>query len=111
MLDIGDLLVVQTVKNLPAMQETCVRSLGWEDPLEERAWPPTPVFLPGEPMETGAWWATVHGVAESRTQLKQLSTVPSHLIVRPTFSLNSCSSGGKKSLPDLFPDGTFLSFI
>ena len=28
-------LVVQTVKNLPAMQETCVQSLGWEDPLEK----------------------------------------------------------------------------
>ena len=28
-------LVAQSVKNLPAMQETWVRSLGWEDPLEE----------------------------------------------------------------------------
>ena len=28
-------LVAQTEKNLPAMQETCVRSLGQEDPLEE----------------------------------------------------------------------------
>ena len=28
-------LVAQTVKNLPTMQETWVRSLGWEDPLEE----------------------------------------------------------------------------
>ena len=28
-------LVAQLVKNLPAMQETQVRSLGWEDPLEE----------------------------------------------------------------------------
>ena len=28
-------LVVQTVKNLSAMRETQVRSLGWEDPLEE----------------------------------------------------------------------------
>ena len=28
-------LVAQIVKNLPAMQETRVRSLGWEDPLEE----------------------------------------------------------------------------
>ena len=27
--------VAQTVKNLPAMQETWVQSLGWEDPLEE----------------------------------------------------------------------------
>ena len=28
-------LVAQTVKNLPAMRETWVQSLGWEDPLEE----------------------------------------------------------------------------
>ena len=28
-------LVAQMVKNLPAMQETCARSLGWEDPLEK----------------------------------------------------------------------------
>ena len=28
-------LVVQLVKNLPAMRETCIRSLGWEDPLEK----------------------------------------------------------------------------
>ena len=31
----GASLVAQTVKNLPAMQETRVRSLGWEDPLEK----------------------------------------------------------------------------
>ena len=36
-----------TVKNLPAMQETQVRSLGQEDPLR-KAWLPTPVFLPRE---------------------------------------------------------------
>ena len=35
------------VKNPPAVQETPVRSLGWEDPLEEEM-QPTPVFLPGE---------------------------------------------------------------
>ena len=35
------------VKNLPAMWETWVQSLGWEDPMG-RAWQPTPVFLPGE---------------------------------------------------------------
>ena len=29
-------LVAQLVKNLPAMRETWVRSLGWEDPLEKR---------------------------------------------------------------------------
>ena len=30
-----------------------------------RKWQPTPVFLPGEFMDRGAWWATVHGVAKS----------------------------------------------
>ena len=43
----GASLVAQLVKNLPAMQETWVQSLGWEDPLErERLL--TPVFWPGE---------------------------------------------------------------
>ena len=31
----GTSLVAQTVKNPPAMQDTWVRSLGWEDPLEK----------------------------------------------------------------------------
>ena len=41
-------LVAQTVKNPPAMQETWVPSLDWEDPLAGRARQPTPVFLPGK---------------------------------------------------------------
>ena len=40
-------LVTQTVKNLPAMQEIWIRSLGWENPLEEGT-QLTPVFLPKE---------------------------------------------------------------
>ena len=47
------------VKNLPAMQAPCVRSLGWKDPWR-RAWQPTPVFLPRELMDGGAWQAAVH---------------------------------------------------
>ena len=35
---------------------------------------PTPVFLPEESMDGAAWRAVVHGVAKSRTQLKQLNT-------------------------------------
>ena len=27
-------------------------------------WQPTPIFLPGNSMDRGAWWATVHGVAK-----------------------------------------------
>ena len=40
-------LVAQTAKNLPAVQETWVRSLGWKDPME-REWQPTPILLPGK---------------------------------------------------------------
>ena len=32
---LGTSLVAQSVKNLPAVQETQARSLGWEDPLEK----------------------------------------------------------------------------
>ena len=39
-------LVAQVVKNLPAMRETWIQSLGWED--WRRAQQPTPVFVPGE---------------------------------------------------------------
>ena len=46
-------LVAQMVKNLPAMQETWIRSLGQEEKiLWRREWQPTPaVFLPGESHE------------------------------------------------------------
>ena len=56
------------VKNLPAMQETQVPSLGREDPLE-REWLPIPVFLPGESHGQRSLVGTVHGVAKSQTQL------------------------------------------
>ena len=40
-----------------------------------RQWHPTPVLLPGKSMDGGAWWAAVHGVAQSRTRLKWLSSI------------------------------------
>ena len=55
------------VKNPPAMQETWVRSLGWEDPLEEGMATQSSIFAWRVPMDRGAWWATVQGVAESDT--------------------------------------------
>ena len=62
-------MVAQTVKNLPAMQETQVRSLGQEDPLEKEM-ATTPVILAWRiPMDRRVWWATVHGVTKSLTQL------------------------------------------
>ena len=57
------------VKNPPAMKVTQVQSLGWEDSLEKGNGNPLQYSCPGNPMDRGAWWATVHGVAKSGTQL------------------------------------------
>ena len=61
----GASLIDQLVKNLPAMQETRVQFLGGEDPLEKEI----PFQYPclENPMDRGAWKATVHGVAKSQT--------------------------------------------
>ena len=52
------------VKNLPAMWETWVISLGWEDSLEEGM--ATHFNIPAWriPMDREAWWAKVHGVTK-----------------------------------------------
>ena len=44
----------------------------------ERNWQPTPVFLPGSPMDRAAWWATVHGVAKSQSQLNECTRACAH---------------------------------
>ena len=62
-------LVAQTVKNLPAMWEAWVQSLGWEDPLEEGMATHSSILAWRISMDRGAWWATVHGVAKSQTRL------------------------------------------
>ena len=58
-------LVAQMVKNLPAMRETWVLSLGWEDYLEEGMATHSSILAWGIPMNRGSWQATVHGVTES----------------------------------------------
>ena len=55
------------VKLLPAMRETWVLSLGWDDPLEEGMGTHSSMLAWSIPMDRGAWWATVHGVSESDT--------------------------------------------
>ena len=44
-----------------------VQSLGWEDPLEKEMATPSSIIAWKDPMDGGAWLATVHGVSESRT--------------------------------------------
>ena len=80
----GASIMVQTMKNPPAMQATQVPSLGREDPLEEGmathssipAW-----RIPGTE-EPGR--ATVHGVAKSQTQRSKVTlfTQPIDFVVR-----------------------------
>ena len=55
------------VKNLPAMQETWVWSLGWEDPLEEEMVTHCIILAWTIPMDRGACWATVQRLAKSWT--------------------------------------------
>ena len=57
-----------------------------------RKWQPTPVFLPGESQGRGAWWAAIYGIAQSRTQLKQLSSSSSMLNFR-VLLLSTCEDG------------------
>ena len=66
--------MTQMVKNLPAMQETWVPSLGWEDPLEKGMTTHSNILAWRIPMDGGAWWAAVHRVAKSQTGLKRLNT-------------------------------------
>ena len=63
----GVSLVAQTVKNLPAIQKTWIRSLGWEDPLEEGMVTLFSILAWRIPTDRGAWRATVHGFTESNT--------------------------------------------
>ena len=56
------------VKNLPAMQETWVQSLGQEDPLEQEMAVHSGVLAWRIPW-TRAWWAIVCGATKSWTQL------------------------------------------
>ena len=61
--------MAQTVKNPPAVQETLVRSLGREDPLEKRMAVHSSILAWRIPWTRRAWQATVHGLAETQTQL------------------------------------------
>ena len=64
-------LVVQLVKNLPAMQETLVQSLGWEDLLEKGVATHSSILACKIP-----WTVIVHGVAKSRTRLSNFHFCP-----------------------------------
>ena len=57
---------------------------GWGRSLGEGNGNPLQYSCLENPMDGGAWWATVHGVAKSRTQLSDYTTL-NDLVVFPTF--------------------------
>ena len=67
------------VKNPSAMWETQVRSLDWEDPLQEGMATHSSILAWNIPMDRVAWWTTVHEVAKSQTQLRDQAQHPSSL--------------------------------
>ena len=64
------------VKNLSAMWETWVQSLGREDSLEEGISTHSRSLAWRNPMNRGAEQAAVHGVAKSRTRLSDFTSLP-----------------------------------
>ena len=54
-------------KNPPAMWETWVLSLGWENPLEKEMATHSSILAWSIPMDRGAWWAKVHEVTKNQT--------------------------------------------
>ena len=58
-------LVTQKVKTIPAVWETWVWSLGWEDPLEECMATHSSILARRLPMDRGAWWECPWGRKES----------------------------------------------
>ena len=57
------------------MRETWVQSLSWEDPLEKGKATPLQCSCLENPMDRGAWWAAVHGVAKSQTRLSDFPSL------------------------------------
>ena len=57
-------LLAQRLKRLPPVRETSVQSLGWEDSPGEGNGNPLQYSCLENPMDRGAWWATVCGVRQ-----------------------------------------------
>ena len=62
--------MAQTVKRLPTMQETWVRSLGLEDPLEKEMATHPSTLAWKNPMDRGAWQATGYRFTQSQMSEK-----------------------------------------
>ena len=101
--------ILMLVKSLPAMQETWIRSLGPEDPLEEGMATHSSTFVWRIPWtEETAWRATVYGVTEESDRTERLNTNnkrplprvlnPELLAMKPIDILRKSTQGLPKDL-------------
>ena len=80
--------MAQTVKNLLAMQETQVQSLGREDSPGEGNENPLQYSCLENFVDRGAWRVTVHGVTNSRTRLSDKTCTGKSCLTSNTVSKN-----------------------
>ena len=83
------------------MQETQVRSLGWEDSTREGNSNPLQYYSLENPMDRGAWWATVHGITKSRTRLSDFTftfnfDTKTNIFQKTKLTFNSHNFRGQK---------------
>ena len=98
-------LVAQPVKNPPAMRETWVPSLGWEDPLEKGKATHSSILAWRIP-----WTVIVHGVTKSQTRLRDFHTF--RVVERPTlFSLPPAPRGHSPLVPLSWCPQTAVSYF
>ena len=90
------------VKSPPVMQETWVRPLGWENPLEESMATHSSILAWRIPTDRGAWRATIHWDAKRQTQLnnsiQHTKFLPKAVVVSEPS--RTCSWRSKASLGD-----------
>ena len=72
--------VAQMVKNPPAVWESWVQSLGWEDPLEKGMATPSSILAWRIPMDQGAWKAT-QSVGLNRSDMREVTACTHALLV------------------------------
>ena len=99
-------MVVQVVKNLPAMWETWLWSLAWEDPLKESMATHSTILAWRVPMNRGAWWAAPMGSQRVRhywvTKHTHIKEIPSKILFMETHIKSPAMFIMQQLDPDFF---------
>ena len=75
-------LVTQMVKNLPAIQETQVRSLGQKDPVEKEMATCSSILVKENLLDRGAWWATYSPWGHKESDMTEWLTLSTWILYR-----------------------------